>query len=60
MKRSTWIVLGVATVAGILLYRKWRDMQRAQAHPIAIAPDSSVLKTIQVNPNLVSDAQIVF
>jgi len=59
MKRSTWILIGVAGIAGVILYRKWRDLKRAQAHPIAIAPDSSVLKTIQVNPALVSDAIVM-
>lgn len=56
---TVWIGISVAGVIAYLLYQKYRDLQRAQAHPIVIPSDSSLLQKVSVNPNLVSDAVII-
>lgn len=46
-------------VAGFIVYKRWKDSQRAAAHPIAILPDSRLLKPVAVDASLVTDAQVI-
>jgi hypothetical protein len=61
MSKQTAMILGALAVgvAGWFVYRRWKDAQRAAAHPIAILPDSKLLKPVAVNPALVTDAVVI-
>lgn len=60
MKTST-LVIGAAVggIVAYLLYQRYKQAQRAAAHPITIAPDSALLKPMRVNPALVTDATVL-
>lgn len=60
MTRTTQIMLvaGIGVV-GYLLYQRYRDWQRAQAHPIVLPSDASLIRPVPVDVSLVSDAQVI-
>lgn len=61
MKKSHGVLLlsVAAAVAGILVYRKYRAAKLAQAHPLLLPSDASLLKPLPVDVSLVTDTNLI-
>lgn len=49
----------VAGVAGYFLFKRYKDYQRAQAHPLTVQSDAQLIRPLPINPALVTDAKLV-
>ncbi len=56
---SIWIGVIAVGAAGYYFYKRWKDGQRAAAHPITIQNDATLLRPMRVDPSLVTDAKII-